>query len=129
MSGAQLQRLLDERIRHYQGEIRETTLQLGARADRGRASDLDDELEGWIERCERRVELLVFLREHLEPGETYRLGEYDLRFADLLPAEEWEFDCACLTRRSRQAAAGGEGAGSQPPALARETLAGGIASP
>ena len=37
------------------------------------------------EREEWRVEVLCFLRDHLDPGATYLLGEADLEFAELLP--------------------------------------------
>src|SRR5687768_10897761 len=35
-------------------------------------------------RCEWRAERLIFLRDHLDPAEVYRLGEEDLEFAELL---------------------------------------------
>ena len=38
-------------------------------------------------RSEWRAERLTFVLDHLDPAETYRLGEMDLEFAELLPEE------------------------------------------
>ena len=48
-------------------------------------------------RHEWRAGVLAFLRDHLDPSEVYRLGEFDLEFAELLPAppasvEQDEYD-------------------------------------
>lgn len=48
-----------------------------------------------------RVEALTLIRDHIVLDEVYRLGEYDLRFADLLPEEDW-VDCGCLDRWRNQ---------------------------
>ena len=53
-----------------------------------------------IERAHDQVETLTFLRDHIIETETYRLGEYDLRFADLLP--DSDFDCSCYPRDSNR---------------------------
>jgi hypothetical protein len=44
-----------------------------------------------------RLQALTLIRDHVVGEEVYRLGEYDLRFADLLPDETW-LDCGCLER-------------------------------
>lgn len=49
------------------------------------------------ERRRARVQTLTLIRDHLVLDEVYRLGEYDLRFADLLPDDDW-LDCGCLGR-------------------------------
>jgi hypothetical protein len=41
--------------------------------------------ENEASRCEWRAERLSFLRDHLDPSETYSLAEMDLEFAELLP--------------------------------------------
>jgi hypothetical protein len=53
--------------------------------------------ENEAERHEWRADVLVFIREHIEGGEIYRLGEADVAFAEVLPAkpgsveqDEWE---------------------------------------
>jgi hypothetical protein len=43
--------------------------------------------ENEAERHEWRAEVLVFIHDHVEPAETYRLGEADLAFGELLPAK------------------------------------------
>jgi hypothetical protein len=35
--------------------------------------------------CEIRAEALEFIRDHIDGGETYRLGDADLEFGELLP--------------------------------------------
>lgn len=41
--------------------------------------------ENEVARCAWRAERLIFLRDHLDPSEVFRLGEMDLEFAELLP--------------------------------------------
>ena len=73
MTGQQLIARLDERIRFHQSSAaREETR-------------------------EARLAALTLIRDHVQSDEVYRLGEYDLRFADLLPEEDW-MDCGCLDR-------------------------------
>jgi hypothetical protein len=43
--------------------------------------------ENEAERHEGRVEVLEFIRDHIEVGETYRLRDADLAFAELLPSK------------------------------------------
>jgi hypothetical protein len=73
MTGSQLIAKLEERIRFHETSP--------AREDVKQA----------------RVAALSLIRDHVVVDEVYRLGEYDLRLADLLPDEEW-LDCGCLTR-------------------------------
>lgn len=88
ISGGELRTLLEERIDAH-----------NRRADRWKREQArtpeeatDDEpllpdhiCENEAERHEWRVEVLEFVRDHVEVGETYRLGEADLAFAELLP--------------------------------------------
>ena len=52
---------------------------------------------GDAESRELREAALTLIRDHIVEDEVYRLGEYDLRFADLLPEDPW-LDCGCLGR-------------------------------
>jgi hypothetical protein len=96
MSGEELQGKLDERIESHARQAAHWAKQL-------EVSPADDAVQmparlvkNEIERAHERVETLTFLRDHILAEETYRLGEYDLRFADLLP--DSDFDCGCLPR-------------------------------
>ncbi len=96
MTGAQLRTQIDERIRWHQGEIKRMSRQV-AHSDR----HVDDctyppgVLHNEIGRAERQIEVLSFIREYIVADEVYRLGEFDLRFADLLPDED-PWDCGCF---------------------------------
>ena len=99
MTGVQLRANIDERIRWHQKEIaRFATLQ---KTQAARASDHAMSragLERAVSEAERRIDLLMFIRDYLVANEVYRLGEFDLRFADLLPDDE-PFDCECFDAR------------------------------
>ena len=100
IAGEELKRLLDERVdehrrcaAHWKGEL--------ARTPDDQTDDhplLPDHIcENEAERHEWRIEVLEFIRDRIEPGEVYLLGETDLSFAELLPAKpgwleqaEWE---------------------------------------
>jgi len=73
LTGEQLIAKLNSRIRAYEADGADRTKSL------------------------RQIDVLTLIRDHIERHEVYRLGEYDLRFADLLPEEEW-IDCGCLDR-------------------------------
>ena len=95
MTGVQLRSNLEGRIRWHQTEIRRLAKQLKT-PDRSEAECAypDHMLEGEIGRAERQIEVLTFIRDHIVADEVYRLGEFDLRFADLLPEED-PWDCGC----------------------------------
>ena len=59
--------------------------------------------ESEIAEAERRIAVLSFVREYLVLDEVYRLGEFDLRFADLLP-DDPPFDCGCVSASTVRAA-------------------------
>lgn len=86
MTGSQLRVHLEDRIRWHEGRIRRGVRALKAPKRNGRErARPDDAVEGAIAASERRIELLALIHEYIVPGETYRLGEGDLRFADLVP--------------------------------------------
>ena len=93
MTGAQLRAHLEERIRQHQSEVEHLSEQRPA-PDRpfGACPYPDSVFEGEISRAERRIEVLIFIRDYIVVDEVYRLGEFDLRFADLLPDEDWDGD-------------------------------------
>ena len=90
LTGDELRTLLDERIAER--------LAAAARWERERertATDATEDApllpdhmcENEAERQQWRADILTFVRDHLDPSEIYRLGEADLEFAELLPAE------------------------------------------
>lgn len=95
MTGVQLRTNIEGRIQWHQGEIRRMSKQL-QESDRGDDCPYPESLlEGEISRAERQVEVLSFIRDYIVADEVYRLGEFDLRFADLLPEEDL-WDCGCV---------------------------------
>jgi hypothetical protein len=90
MPGVELQDLLKDRIRsHHDCEGR-----WKRELARTSADETEDEpllpshiCENEAERHEWRAEVLGFIHDHIEPAETYRLGEADLAFGELLPAK------------------------------------------
>ena len=96
MTGEQLIEKLNERIEDYEGNIRYYERIAGAPAT---GADDDSQLpahqiEHEIARSRRQLVALSFIRDYIVRGEVYLLGEFDLRFADLLPDDDW-LDCAC----------------------------------
>jgi hypothetical protein len=90
MTGAELLDLLQDRIRTHRDCARRWKRQ------EARTSEEETEDEPLLpthmcaneaERHEWRADVLGFIRDHLEPAETYRLGEADLAFGELLPAK------------------------------------------
>ena len=97
MSGEELKGKLDERIESHARQAAHWARQLKASGSDEGVSMPAHIVENEIERAHDQVETLTFIRDHIIGEETYRLGEYDLRFADLLP----DFDlmnCGCLAR-------------------------------
>jgi hypothetical protein len=88
MPGDEVRRLLDERITVHEARAarwkREQT--------RGVEDQTEDEPVLPTHMCENeeeeehwRVAMLTFIRDHIEQGAIYRLGERDLQFGELLP--------------------------------------------
>jgi hypothetical protein len=100
MTGEQLRSNLEGRIRWHQGEIRRMTKQLSEEPTMDAAPEPEAPLprhmlENEIGRAERHIEALSFIRDYIAVDEVYRLGELDLRFADLLPEDD-PWDCGCI---------------------------------
>lgn len=93
MTGVQLRALIDGRIQRYEDRIADYTKQLKTPASEEKYPLPGSVLEGEISRGEQRIDVLTFIRKYIVADEVYRLGEFDLRFVDLLPEEEWECDC------------------------------------
>ena len=89
-SGKELRKLLDERIADHNGSADHWRHQ----QSRTKENETEDEpllpdhmCEHEMKRHEWRVEVLEFIRDHLEGEATYRLGADDLGFGELLPAK------------------------------------------
>ena len=89
-SGGELRKLFDERIDDHQQRAERWT------HEKSRTSE--DETEdapllpehmcaNEAERHTWRAEVLEFIRDHVEPAETYRLTAADLEFGELLPSK------------------------------------------
>jgi len=57
--------------------------------------------ENEAERYEWHVEVLEFIRDRVEPAETYRLGEADMLFAELLPQKSGSLEFGEWAERNR----------------------------
>jgi len=91
MTGAQLRSNLEERIRWHQTEMDRMAEQLKTHRSLVEGPYADRLLEDEISRAQRRIDVLTFIRDYIVADEVYRLGEFDLRFADLLPDDDgWE---------------------------------------
>ena len=100
MSGSELRAKLEERIEsHARQAAHWAKLRDEPPSEEGVCIP-EHLVQHGIERAHDQVETLTFLRDHIIETETYRLGEYDLRFADLLP--DSDFDCSCYPRDSNR---------------------------
>jgi hypothetical protein len=91
MTGTELRSNLAERVRWHQGEMDRMTGQLKTHRAQSEGPYADRLLEDEISRAHRRIEILTFIRDYIVADEVYRLGEFDLRFADLLPDDDgWD---------------------------------------
>ena len=88
VTGEELANLLERRIESHKTSARRWQHE----AARTPEEATDDEpllpehiCENEAERHEWRAHVLSFIRDHLDINETYRLGEYDLAFGELLP--------------------------------------------
>jgi hypothetical protein len=88
MTGEEIRALLDERIRCHEQRVERWKREMARTPEEQTIEEplLPDEMcENEAERHEWRVEVLTFLREHIEPLEVYRVGQHDLEFGELLP--------------------------------------------
>jgi hypothetical protein len=87
VDGAELQDLLDRRIEFHRQRAAWWKHELARTTEDQTSKDPlpPDHLgENEAERHELRARVLQFVRDRLDPAETYRLGEVDLLFGDLL---------------------------------------------
>lgn len=87
MSGVELQAKLTERIEAHARYAAQCAAEPPA-AGPGRQPP-DEAAAREIEYAHAQIETLTLIREYVIADEVYRLGEFDLRFADLLPEPEW----------------------------------------
>lgn len=87
MTGEEIRALLERRIeRHNRSAERWKREQSRTPEEQTDEHPLPEEMcENEEERHEWRADVLEFIREHIEPAETYRLGAADLEFGELLP--------------------------------------------
>jgi hypothetical protein len=102
MTGVQLRTNIEGRIRWHQSEIRRMSRQAKSNQNDGELMYPAHILENEIGCAERRIEVLTFIRDYIVADEVYRLGEFDLRFADLLPDDD-PWDCDCMSAVARDA--------------------------
>jgi len=89
MTGVEIRQVLDERIAEHArcAERWKRELTRTPEDQTEEAPLLPDHLcENETDRHEWRVEVLEFVRDHLEPDRVYRLEPADLEFGELLPA-------------------------------------------
>jgi len=90
--GDELRRLLDERIAQHERSAAHWKRELARAADEqwdDKALQPDEMCANEAIRHEWRIDVLAFIREHVEPDRTYRVGERDLILAELLPEKPW----------------------------------------
>lgn len=88
LTGEEVRAILEDRIRLHERRVQRWKHELTRTPE-----DQTDEkpllpqhmCENQVEEEEWRCDALAFIREHIEPGEVYRLGEADLDFGELLP--------------------------------------------
>jgi hypothetical protein len=93
MTGQQLRGNLDQRICWHQTEMDRMSEQFASHRALVEGPYADRLLEDDISRAQRRIAALTFIRDYIVADEVYQLGEFDLRFADLLPDDD-VWDCA-----------------------------------
>ena len=87
MTGDEICAMLDERIRVHDKRAERWKRELARTPEEQTdASLLPARIcENEAKRHEWRIDVLAFVREHIEPLEVYRVGQSDLEFAELLP--------------------------------------------
>jgi hypothetical protein len=89
-SGEELRKLLEERIDDH-GACEERWAHEKARTPEDQTEEApllpEHMCTNEAERHAWRADVLEFIRDHLEPGETYRLSAADLEFGELLPGK------------------------------------------
>jgi len=92
ITGGELRRLLDDRIAEHERSAaywkRELIRAAGEQADEG-AGQNEETFANEAVRHEWRIDVLAFIRDHVEPLHTYCIDRSDLIFAELLPMKPW----------------------------------------
>ena len=89
MTGEGLIGMLNTRIRVHHTRARDNARMLKDHATNGAENVPESVLEREIDHSTDRIEALTLIRDHIVADELYLLGEFDLRFADLLPEDDW----------------------------------------
>ena len=87
-SGEEVRTLLERQMRNQEKRAERWTREtLRTKEDETEDAPLlpDHMCENEAERCTWRVSVLAFIRDHIEPAETYRLGTADLEEIDSCP--------------------------------------------
>ncbi len=106
MTGLELKTKLEERIKAHTRKAADYAKELKEPDPTDETTLPESVLEGEIERARDQIETLTLIRDYIVADEVYRLGEFDLRFADLLPDLDW-MDCGCFSRAAVKQAAPG----------------------
>jgi hypothetical protein len=88
VTGEELANLLERRIESHKTSARRWQHEAARTPEEATEDEplLPEHIcENEAERHEWRAHVLSFIRDHLDINETYRLGEYDLAFGELLP--------------------------------------------
>lgn len=127
MSGKELRRLLERRAHRHD----EKATWWSRQSHRKKEDETDDApllpgpmCEYEAERCAWRARVLLFIRDHVDAAESYRLGADDLEFGELLPetpggVEQEEYWAALAQPREQVESAGQAGRRSFPGAPLR----------
>lgn len=99
LTGIQLIEKLNERIELHSQRAADYAKQLKTPAAADEYPLPESVLESEIDNAHDQIETLTLIRDYIVPDEVYRLGEFDLRFADLLPEPDFS-QCGCLERMS-----------------------------
>src|SRR5262245_7605868 len=104
IQGGELRRLLDDRIAEHERSAADWRRALVRAADDPTGEETERS-EGICAsealRHEWRIDVLTFIRDHVEPLKTYRIGGRDLALAELLPVKPW-----CVEREELEARRG-----------------------
>jgi hypothetical protein len=88
MTGEKLRKRLDERVAHHKRLVEHYKREAKREPDPKDENDFvlpEHMCEFEVELHEWRAEVLAYLREHIEGGEVYHLGQADVEFGELLP--------------------------------------------
>ena len=104
MTGEELRALLERRIDSHKRSADHWKRELARTPDEQTEDEplLPDHIcENEAERHKWRTEVLEFIRDHVDVNETYRLGEADLAFGELLPSKPGWLDQDEYEERTR----------------------------